>query len=184
MSTIRIGQSGHKLSSAIEPQELQGLAVDDAYRAMHWELASEDKVMEKYPGLNREDLAAVEAYIIGRIRARTRDENTGRPTLSKSLLKNGAYYKGRCRNATVARWNEAEQRFYHWREKFGNIFIETIKYPTDEEEPWWDVFFVVEELEAVKLEIPFDDDVTRAIHPTLTSFKTRCGAVPISTEKI
>jgi len=58
----------------------------------------------------------------------------------------GGYYKGRCRNATVARWNAEEQCFYHWREKFGRIYIETIKYPTDEQEPWWDVFDVVEEL--------------------------------------
>ena len=29
----------------------------------------------------------------------------------------------RWRNATVARWNAKEQRFYHWREKFGRIFI-------------------------------------------------------------
>jgi hypothetical protein len=160
MSTIRIGRSSHKLNSEMEPEKLQDLAVFSVHRALHWEAGSEEKALQKYPGLNREDLAAVEAHVIGCIRSRTRDEITGRPTLSKSLLKDGAYYKGCCRNATVARWNEAEQRFYHWREKFGNIFIETIKYPTDEEEPWWDVFFVVEELEAVKFEIPFDDNAT------------------------
>jgi hypothetical protein len=56
----------------------------------------------------------------------------------------------------VARWNGHEQTFYHWREKFGRIFIETIRYPTDEEEPWWDVFDVVEELANCKFDIPFD----------------------------
>jgi len=98
-----------------------GLSVFDVYRALLWELGSVDKVLEKYPGLNRADLAAVEAYLISSIRSRTRDEISGRPTLSKSLLKDGVYYKGRFRNATVARWNEAEQRLYHWREKFGVV---------------------------------------------------------------
>jgi hypothetical protein len=136
------------------------LAVFEVYRELHWELGSEDKVLEKYPGLSREDLASVEAYVMNSIRSRTRDEITGRPTLPRSELRGGAYYKGRCRNATVARWNDDEQCFYHWREKFGNIFIETIKYPTDEDEPWWDVFFVAEELEATKFEIPFDPHAT------------------------
>lgn len=35
-------------------------------------------------------------------------------------------------------------------------FIETIKYPTDDEEQWWDVFDVVEELPNPRFEIPFD----------------------------
>jgi hypothetical protein len=56
-----------------------------------------------------------------RIRARTHDDYTARIFLSKASLKHPAYYKGRCRNATIARWNKAEQRFYHWREKFGHI---------------------------------------------------------------
>ena len=63
-----------------------------------------------------------------------------------------------CRNACIARWNAEEQCFYHWREKFERIYIETIKYPTDEVEPWWDVFDVVEELPNPKVEIPFDED--------------------------
>jgi hypothetical protein len=62
-----------------------------------------------------------------------RDELTGRPILPKDQLVHGRFYKGRCRNATIARWNADEQRFYHWREKFGRIFIETIGYPTDDE---------------------------------------------------
>jgi hypothetical protein len=33
--------------------------------------------------------------------------------------------------------------------------IETIKYPTDETEPWWDTFDVVEELQDLKFEIAF-----------------------------
>jgi hypothetical protein len=38
------------------------------------------------------------------------------------------------------------------------IFIETIKYPTDATEAWWDVFDVVEELPNPKFDIPFDSE--------------------------
>jgi hypothetical protein len=48
--------------------------------------------------------------------------------------------------------------FINWREKFGRVYIETIKYPTDENEPWWDVFCVVEALPKPRCEIPFDHD--------------------------
>ena len=89
---------------------------------------------------------------------RTADEITGRLILPKDHLRHGAYYKGRCRNATVARWNASEQCFYHWRKKFDRIYIQTIKYPTDEVEPWWDVFDVVKELPNPKVEIPFDEN--------------------------
>jgi hypothetical protein len=159
----RIARLGYKKSNMEleEPKiETLGLSVFEVYRALHWKLGSEDKVLEKYPGLNRQDLASVEAYVINGIRSRTHDDLTGRSMLPKSELRNGAYYKGRRRHATVARWNDAKQSFYHWREKFGNIYIETIKYPTGEDEPWWDVFFVVEELKTTKFAIPFDDDAT------------------------
>ena len=91
------------------------------------------------------------------IQSRTHDELTGRSVLPKDKLTHGHYYKGRCRNATIARWNADEQCFYHWREKMGRIFIETIRYPTDESEPWWDVFDVAVELPDCKIDIPFDD---------------------------
>jgi uncharacterized protein (DUF433 family) len=133
-----------------------GITVREVYRALHMELGSEEKVLARYPELDHLDLAAVEQYIAKTIRARTHDDITGRLILSKEKLVHGAYYKGRCRNATVARWNADEQCFYHWREKFGGIYIETIKYPTDEQQPWWDTFDVVEELQNQKFEIPFD----------------------------
>jgi hypothetical protein len=84
------------------------------------------------------------------------DETTGRKLLQKADLKDGAYYLGRCRNCTVARWNTKEGCFFHWREKFGQIFIETIKHPSDEEH--FDVFRPVRELLDPKFEIPFDDN--------------------------
>ena len=125
---------------------------------------SDEKVLRAYPDLVPDDLAAVRAYIQAGIKSRTHDEITGRPILPKDQLKHGRFYKGRCRNSTVARWNAEENCFYHWREKFGNIFIETIKYPTDETEPWWDVFDVVEELPKPKFEIPFSRDATFSGH--------------------
>src|SRR5690349_20804843 len=91
----------------------------------------ESKVLTKYK-LEPEDLAAVREYILFTIRSRTRDDVTGRSFLPKIALKDGVCYKGRCRNATVARWCQTEDRFYYWREKYGHVFIETIKYPTDE----------------------------------------------------
>src|ERR1035438_7975882 len=84
------------------------------------------------------------------------DELTHRRLLPKSALHDGDYYVGRCRNASVARWNARQQCFYHWREKFGRIYIEKIKHPVDESE--FDVFRVLEELADPKVEIPFDED--------------------------
>src|ERR1035437_2947918 len=87
------------------------------------------------------------------------DELTNRRLVPKSALRDGAYCIGRCRNACVARWNAMEKCFYHWREKFGRIYIEKIKHPVDESE--FDVFRVLEEEEADrKFEIPFDEDAT------------------------
>jgi len=155
------------------------ITVSEVYRDLHGKFGSAEAVLAKYPELDRDDLAAVEAYVAATIRARTHDEITGRPILPKEKLVHGGYYKGRCRNATVARWNAEEQRFYHWREKLGRIYIETIKYPTDEQEPWWDVFDVVEELTSEtssltsetssltnhKFEIPFDKGAAFTANP-------------------
>lgn len=52
------------------------------------------------------------------------------PVIAKEQLEVGAYYKGRCRNANVARWNG--RLFIHWREKFTMRFLEEIKCPEDE----------------------------------------------------
>ncbi len=81
------------------------------------------------------------------------DEQTGRKIVPKSELLHGHYYGGRCRNAAIARWNEEENCFYHWRQKFGNIFLETIRHPADDER--FDVFRVIRELAYPKFEIPF-----------------------------
>lgn len=64
--------------------------------------------------------------------------------IPKRDLIHGAYYQGRCRNATVARWDGFKQRFYHWRTKFGSTYIEAIRHPEDEQV--FDVFYPLKEL--------------------------------------
>lgn len=51
--------------------------------------------------------------------------------IAKADLKHGAYYEGRCRNATLARWDGVQGVFLHWRSKFGERFIEEIDHPED-----------------------------------------------------
>jgi hypothetical protein len=53
--------------------------------------------------------------------------------MDKKDLRHGVYYQGRCRNATIARWDTYTDRFYHWRTKFGHRFIEWIFHPDDEQ---------------------------------------------------
>jgi hypothetical protein len=75
------------------------------------------------------------------------------PFLPKSALRHGAYYRGECRNASVARWNAERGQFYHWRNKWGLTFVETIKHPEDDEV--YDVFLPFEEEPNPEREIPF-----------------------------
>lgn len=53
-----------------------------------------------------------------------------REGLPITALVEGAYYAGRCRNATIARWDG--MRFHHWRRKFGHEFIEKIEHPDND----------------------------------------------------
>lgn len=64
--------------------------------------------------------------------------------LRKETLEHGAYYRGTCRNAELARWHGPAQRFVHWRAKFGQRFLEAIRHPVDE--PHFDVFLAVEKV--------------------------------------
>jgi hypothetical protein len=86
------------------------------------------------------------------------DEHTCKPVLPKDQLKDGAYYIGRCRNASVARWSAANDCFYHWREKWTTIYVEAIKHPLDYDV--FDVFRVLEELPHSKFVIPIDDSAS------------------------
>ena len=58
--------------------------------------------------------------------------------IPKRFLEHGHYYAGMCRNASLARWDATTQQFFHWRVKFGNRFIESIKCFEDDER--YDVF--------------------------------------------
>ena len=48
------------------------------------------------------------------------------PEIMKAPFVNGAYYFGECRNAQIARYNAATDRFIYWRQKFGSVFAEDI----------------------------------------------------------
>lgn len=75
------------------------------------------------------------------------------PVIPKAELEVGAYYKGRCRNATVARWNG--KVFIHWRFKFTQ-FLEEICCPEDE--TIYDVFVAERKMlpDEVEQEIPLE----------------------------
>jgi hypothetical protein len=107
------------------------------------------------------------------------DELTHQRILPKAELRHDEYYIGRCRNACIARWNSVEDCFYHWREKLGRTYIETIRYPSDDD--IYDVFRVLEELKNPRFEIPYDLDATFTGNPAdLNEYNERvwctCGA--------
>lgn len=60
--------------------------------------------------------------------------------VKKQDLITGGYYKGRCRNAEIARWNGTV--FIYLRTKFGLRFFEEIHAPEDETR--YDVFLAQE----------------------------------------
>lgn len=74
------------------------------------------------------------------------------PKIAKCDLQHGAYYAGRCRNASVARWDAKQGRFRHWRTKFGSTFLEEISCPEDETQ--FDVFVADHLIEAPEKPIP------------------------------
>lgn len=74
--------------------------------------------------------------------------------IPKNQLKHGVYYRGRCRNATVARWNGENQKFYYWRNKFGHTYVESIRHIEDDNV--FDAFKAFEEITNPAEEIPFD----------------------------
>ena len=53
--------------------------------------------------------------------------------IPKRELIAGAYYRGHCRNADIARWDAATQQFYYTRYKFGDTFVEAIRHPEDDD---------------------------------------------------
>lgn len=78
-------------------------------------------------------------------------EFEGKRFIRKRHLKKGAYYYGRCRNASLARWDG--EKFWYWRSKFGSEFIESIHCPEDDDSH--DLFFAQSEIWFK--EIPLDE---------------------------
>jgi hypothetical protein len=76
------------------------------------------------------------------------------PKIAKKDLAHGAYYYGRCRNATIARWNAKTEKFFYFRNKFGETFIEEICHPEDDK--LYDVFIVEKEIDPPVKKIPFN----------------------------
>ena len=64
--------------------------------------------------------------------------------IPKEKLKSGAYYEGRCRNTSLARWNGTV--FVYWRYKMGEHFLDEIGCPEDERYHGHDVFLASREL--------------------------------------
>ena len=77
------------------------------------------------------------------------------PKIAKAELEHGAYYAGRCRNASEARWDARLQKFLHWRTKFGHKFLEEICHPEDDKH--FDVFVVEKKIEIIAEEIPLKE---------------------------
>ena len=75
--------------------------------------------------------------------------------VAKADLEHGAYYAGRCRNASEARWDANLQRFVHWRTKFGHKFLEEICHPEDDKH--FDVFVVEKKIEIITEDIPLKE---------------------------
>ena len=77
------------------------------------------------------------------------------PKIAKAELEHGAYYVGRCRNATEARGDANKNRFVHWRTKFGHKYLEEICHPEDDKH--FDVFVVEKKTEIIAEDIPLAD---------------------------
>lgn len=85
--------------------------------------------------------------------------------LRKEQLVHGAYYRGHCRNAQIARWNATEQQFAYLRSKFNQTFIEFIRHPVDENR--YDVFVPIEQAEPTPEQIIDDRHMGPLNLPTL-----------------
>lgn len=64
--------------------------------------------------------------------------------IRKSDLKDGALYKGNCRNTSEAIWNAEKNAFTYQRTKFGSTFPEDIHHPEDDD--GCDIFTPYEEI--------------------------------------
>mgnify|MGYP003526028148 FL=1 len=59
--------------------------------------------------------------------------------IPKHELVHGQWYLGACRNASMAVWDSASQKFFYRRTKFGSTFWDEIEHPEDDR--GYDLFF-------------------------------------------
>lgn len=71
--------------------------------------------------------------------------------LKKEQLEDGKYYRGSCRNAEIAMWDEKGNCFWYMRHKFGDIFEEKINHLQDDD--GHDLFVPLEKVEPKEDEI-------------------------------
>lgn len=64
--------------------------------------------------------------------------------VAKKDLIDDAWYYGICRNASIARWNAEENKFYYLRTKFGTTQAESIRHPEDDN--GYDLFIPIKQL--------------------------------------
>ena len=74
-----------------------------------------------------------------------RHERLKAKSIQKAELKHLAWYRGICRNATIAQWNKTNNKFWYTRHKFGDTFTESINHPEDDN--GFDLFYPFELLQ-------------------------------------
>lgn len=79
-----------------------------------------------------------------------------RGMLRKCDLEDGAYYRGYCRNATVALWSTRNDCFIYMRQKFERRFAEDIRHPEDDD--GFDLFVPLEKTVPAESEIISEED--------------------------
>jgi len=79
--------------------------------------------------------------------------------IKKAALMDGMYYLGNCRNAAIARWDAKLEVFWHWRDKWGDRYLESIKHAEDFD--GYDVFKPTSEL-GMDPTIPFETSARRS----------------------
>lgn len=72
--------------------------------------------------------------------------------IPKAQLEVGAYYKGKCRNASVARWNG--EKFIYQRTKFTMVYFDDIDHPEDDR--GFDLFKPYDKIYDHDVEIPLE----------------------------
>ena len=79
-----------------------------------------------------------------------------RKYIEKNQLEHGLYYEGHCRNAGIARWDANRNKFFYWRQKFGEGFFEEINHCQDDN--GYDLFYPQKINHLPMRYIPLDDD--------------------------